>query len=230
MAGTRNTNALWVQLILADQWFRNVQLKAVQTAFEPLEPTAPEDDEQRKEVELTQQAGDQALKGGRYDEAIELYSKAINLDSANVTTRYQKVSALLSKGIYSAAVQEASIAVRVVPKNVWAWHYLGIACLQAGCFSRATTSFETALALAEPGKVPAGLRDGLAMSHTEPGSAKAADERENPEMCWMAVSTISQQQNKGSSVLRKRCNGRILTRSASIRGESVMMSQRANAG
>jgi tetratricopeptide (TPR) repeat protein len=123
------TNALWVQLILADQWFRNVQLKAAQAAFEPLEPTAPEDDEQRKEVEMTRQAGDRALKGGRYDEAIELYSRAINLHSANATTRYQKVSALLSKGIYSAAMQEASIAARVAPKNVWAWHYLGIACL-----------------------------------------------------------------------------------------------------
>jgi hypothetical protein len=39
------TTALWVQLSIADQWSRNVQLKAVQTASEPLEPTAPEDDE-----------------------------------------------------------------------------------------------------------------------------------------------------------------------------------------
>jgi tetratricopeptide (TPR) repeat protein len=146
---------------------------------------------------MTGQAGDRALKCGRYFEAIELYSRAINLHSANATTRYQKVRALVSKGIYSAAVQEAFIAVRVAPKNVWAWHYLGIACLQAGCFSRATTSFETAFVLAEPGRVPTGLRDGLAMSHTESGSAKAADERKSPEVCCMAASTISQQQIEG---------------------------------
>jgi hypothetical protein len=35
------------------------------------------------------------------------------------------------------------------------------------------------------------------MSHTEPGSAKAADERKSPEVCWMVAWNISQQQIEG---------------------------------
>ncbi|KAL2859331.1 hypothetical protein BJX68DRAFT_261769 [Aspergillus pseudodeflectus] len=82
------SNSLWVQLILADQSSHNVQLKAVQTAFDPLETTGQEDYEQHKDIEMTRQAGDQVLEGRGYDNPISLYSKAINLDSANATTRW----------------------------------------------------------------------------------------------------------------------------------------------
>jgi tetratricopeptide (TPR) repeat protein len=191
------TNGLWAQLIVADQWFRNVQLKTVQTAFDPSKPTPPANDEERGLVEMTRRAGDRALEGGRSDKAIELYSMAIGMDPTNATTRCQKIRALLAKGIYSAAVQEASVAVRVAPKSIWAWHYLGLAYLQAECFTRAKTSFEKALALVESGRVPSGLREALTKTQEEVASGKALFKNKQPGVCWMGVSTISQQQIEG---------------------------------
>jgi tetratricopeptide (TPR) repeat protein len=191
------SNALWAQSIVADQWFRNVQLKTVQTAFDSSKPTPPANDEGRGLVEMTRRAGDRALEVGRYDEAIELYSMAIGMDPTNATTRCQKVRALLAKGIYAAAVQEASVAVRVVPKSMWAWHYLGLAYLQAECFTRAKTSFEKALALVESGRVPSDLREALTKTPEEIASGKAPFENKQPGVCWMGVSTISQQQIEG---------------------------------
>jgi tetratricopeptide (TPR) repeat protein len=184
------SNALWAQFIVADQWFRNVALKTVQTAFDPSKPTPPANDEERGLVEMTRRAGDRALEGGRYDEAIELYSMAIGQDPTNATTRCQKTRALLAKGIYAAAV-------RVAPKSMWAWHYLGLAYLQAECFTRAKTSFEKAFALVESGKVPSGLHEALTKRQEEIASGKAPFENKQPGVCWMGVSTISKQQIEG---------------------------------
>ncbi|KAL2784771.1 hypothetical protein BJX66DRAFT_343702 [Aspergillus keveii] len=167
------SNALWAQFIVDDQWFRNVALKTVQTAFDPSKPTPPANDEERGLVEMTRRAGDRALEGGRYDEAIELYTMAIGQDPTNATTRCQKIRALLAKGIYAAAVQEASVAVRVTPKSMWAWHYLGLAYLQAECFMRAKTSFEKAFALVESGKVPSSLHEALTKRQEEIANGKA---------------------------------------------------------
>ncbi|KAJ0423185.1 hypothetical protein BJY00DRAFT_310313 [Aspergillus carlsbadensis] len=190
-------NALWVQLIVADQWFRNVQLKAVRTVFEPSKPAIPATDEEGKAVEMTRCAGDRALECERYDKAIELYTRAIELDSTNATTRCQKVRALLAKGIYSAAVQEACIAARDAQKSKWAWHYLGLAYLQAGAFTRAKASFEMALSLVDAGQVPSGLHEALTKAQEEIDSGKAPYENKHPVVCWMGVSTISQQQIEG---------------------------------
>jgi hypothetical protein len=101
-------------------------------------------------------------------------------------------------GIHSAAVQEASVAVRVTPASTWAWNYLGLAYLQAECFTRAKTSFEKALALVDSGKVPSGLHGALTETQEEIASGKAPFENKQPGVCWMGVSAISQQQIEGS--------------------------------
>ncbi|KAL3444302.1 hypothetical protein BJX65DRAFT_311080 [Aspergillus insuetus] len=175
------TNGLWAQLIVADQWF----------------PNTPANDEERGLVEMMRRAGDSTLEAGRYNEAIELYSMAIGMDPTNATTRCQKIRALLAKGIYSTAVKEASVAVRVAPTSMWAWHYLGLAYLQAECFTRADISFAKALALVESGKVPSGQYEALTKTQEEIASEKAPFENKQPELCWMGVSTISQQQIEG---------------------------------
>ncbi|KAL2827259.1 hypothetical protein BJY01DRAFT_255760 [Aspergillus pseudoustus] len=190
-------NDLWVQLIVADQWFRNVQLKPVNTVFEPDKPTTPVNDKEREAVEAARRVGDGALEGGRYDEAIKLYSTAIELDSANATTRCQKVRALLEKGIYPAAVQEASVAVRVAPTSVWAWYYLGAACLQAETYSRAKAAFETAIARSQPGKVPSDLQQARSKTQAAIDAGKAVGENKSPDVGWMAVSLVAERQVEG---------------------------------
>jgi tetratricopeptide (TPR) repeat protein len=52
---------------------------------------------------------------------------------------------LLEKGDHSAAIENFTVATSILPTNALAWHFLGVACHQAGRTAEAETAYQRAL-------------------------------------------------------------------------------------
>jgi small glutamine-rich tetratricopeptide repeat-containing protein alpha len=110
------------------------------------------------EAEKFKQAGNAQMSSKGYDAAIELYNKAVSLDSTNPVYYSNRAAAYSSKGDHLSAVGDAEKAISVDPKFVRAYHRLGHAQYSLGDFKASASAFERGLKL-EPGN--AGLKSGF---------------------------------------------------------------------
>lgn len=65
------------------------------------------------------------MSGKSYDEAIETYTQAIELDSTNPVYYSNRAAAHSSKGDHLSAIGDAEKAIEVDPSYVKAYHRLG---------------------------------------------------------------------------------------------------------
>ncbi|KAF9786052.1 putative stress-induced protein STI1 [Thelephora terrestris] len=112
----------------------------------PAGPTA----EDKASAEKLKQKGNTLMSGKKYDEAIQSYTEAINLDSTNPVYFSNRAAAYSSKGDHLLAVGDAEKAIEVEPSYVKAYHRLGHAHYSLGDFKEASAAFQRGLDV-EPG-------------------------------------------------------------------------------
>ena len=81
--------------------------------------------EDKANADKLKQEGNALMSGKNYDEAIETYTKAIELDSTNPDYYYNRATAHSSKGDYLSATSDAEKAIEVDPSYVKAYYRLG---------------------------------------------------------------------------------------------------------
>jgi hypothetical protein len=84
-------------------------------------PTA----EDKAKAEKLKQEGNSLMSSKKYDEAIEMYNKAIALDSSNPVFYSNRAAAYSSKGDHLAAIGDANAAIKVDASFSKAYHRLG---------------------------------------------------------------------------------------------------------
>jgi tetratricopeptide (TPR) repeat protein len=62
---------------------------------------------------------------GRYSDAIEAYSQAINLNATSVTAWFKKAISYYKDERYSAALEAIQKTTELDPQNATAWYYQG---------------------------------------------------------------------------------------------------------
>jgi len=85
------------------------------------------------------------MSGKQYDKAIDSYTKAIALDSANPVYYSNRAAAYSSKQDHQSAITDAEKAVEVDPSFSKAYHRLGHAHYSLGDFPAAATAFRQGL-------------------------------------------------------------------------------------
>jgi small glutamine-rich tetratricopeptide repeat-containing protein alpha len=86
--------------------------------------SAPSADAKAK-AEKLKQTGNTHMTVKKYDEAIDAYTKAIALDSANPVYYSNRAAAYASKGDHASAILDSEKAIEVDPKFVKAYSRLG---------------------------------------------------------------------------------------------------------
>lgn len=76
--------------------------------------------------------GNEAIKAGKFREAVEQYTKAIELDSENATFYANRAIAYTKMGQYDKAVSDAEDAIGVDPRHMKAYSIGGTALLLKG--------------------------------------------------------------------------------------------------
>lgn len=84
-------------------------------------PTADD----KANADKLKQKGNSLMSGKKYDEAIQSYTEAINLDSTNPVYYSNRAAAYSSKGDHLLAIGDANMAIEKDPKYVKAYHRLG---------------------------------------------------------------------------------------------------------
>ncbi|KAF9498108.1 TPR-like protein [Pleurotus eryngii] len=79
----------------------------------------------KAQAEKFKQEGNSLMSSKKYDEAIDMYTKAVNLDSTNPVYYSNRAAAHSSKGDHLSAVGDAEKAIEVDPKFTKAYHRLG---------------------------------------------------------------------------------------------------------
>ncbi|KAG1773020.1 TPR-like protein, partial [Suillus occidentalis] len=123
----------------------------------PSTPSAPSADAKAK-AEKLKQTGNTHMTVKKYDEAIDAYTKAIALDSANPVYYSNRAAAYASKGDHASAILDSEKAIEVDPKFVKAYSRLGHAQYTLGDYKAAAAAFKKGVEL-DP--TNANLKSGL---------------------------------------------------------------------
>jgi len=81
---------------------------------------------------------------GNYDEALQAYEKATDLDSSMAVAWYGKGAALFSLGRYNEALQSSNKAIGLKPELAEAWNNKGAALYNLGRYDEALLAYEKA--------------------------------------------------------------------------------------
>ncbi|KAH9476040.1 Small glutamine-rich tetratricopeptide repeat-containing protein 2 [Psilocybe cubensis] len=132
-------------LIVQDLWLRNVEivLRDIRIAPQPL--VTPEN---RIKAEVFKDQGNEALKNGQWQKAVDSYTEALKIDSNNAVYFSNRSAALLSLEDFDGAVYDAFVATRLDPKYAKAWSRLGLAELKRGYGNKAKAAYERAIEVA----------------------------------------------------------------------------------
>lgn len=96
----------------------------VASSSAPPKPIGPTEEDKANADKLKQE-GNNLMSRKNYDEAIQSYTKAINLDSTNPVYYSNRAAAHSSKGDHLLAVGDATKAIEIDPAYVKAYHRLG---------------------------------------------------------------------------------------------------------
>lgn len=103
--------------------------------------------ESHKDALMHREKADKALREGRYEESIEEYKKAIELDSDSAELQHALGLAYLKLGDRTKAIDAFKEAIRLKPGWAEAHYDLGRSHYEVGEYETAATSFEEAIRL-----------------------------------------------------------------------------------
>jgi len=92
-------------------------------------------------------SADIKCKEGQYEEAIEEYSKAIELEPMNTLAYEHRGVAKASLRQYEEAIKDYNIAIELEPKNKLAYEHRGIAKANMGLYESAIEDYQTVLTI-----------------------------------------------------------------------------------
>ncbi|KAK4451186.1 small glutamine-rich tetratricopeptide repeat-containing protein 2 [Podospora aff. communis PSN243] len=148
-------------LIVSDLWLKHVEIVLAEQKIGVKELKKAETPEEKAKAEDFKNKGNEALKKGEFQKAVDLYTEAITIDLTNAIYRCNRAAALLELERWEDAEEDAYITTHLDPKYPKAWSRLGLAILKQGHAKRAKKAFEKALELAGREATPQ-MRKGLA--------------------------------------------------------------------
>ena len=155
------TERILSTLIVTDLWLKHVEITLAEQEVPFGDLKKPETAEEKAKAEEFKNKGNEALKKGESQRAVDLYTEAMKIDLTNAIYRCNRSAALIEMQKFEDAEQDAYLATRLDPKYAKAWSRLGLAVLKQGHAKRAKKAYEQAVQLA--GKdATAQARKGLA--------------------------------------------------------------------
>lgn len=132
-------------LIISDLWVRNVQI-----VREPLVPPEAfkkkaESPEEEAQAEAFKEKGNVAMNAKKYQEAVDFYTKALEIGGSNAVYVCNRSSANFCLEKYEEALFDAWIARELDPAYSKAWARLGAALLKTGTLDAAVEAYEAAV-------------------------------------------------------------------------------------
>jgi len=158
------TGRILASMIISDLWLKNVRI--VLADYEPVAVERAKSEADRTRAEEFKAQGNDALKKGELQKAVELYTEALKLDNGNAMYRCNRSAALLGLEKWDYAEEDALVAVRLDPKYAKAWSRLGMARLKMGHAKRAKEAYEYAISIAGS-ETTTQMRQGLADSEAK---------------------------------------------------------------
>ena len=171
------TSRVLASLIIADLWVENCEFIPRPTHITNEELKQAETPKDRAKAEDFKEKGNKALGAENFQEAVELYTKAMEIDLSNPIYRSNRSAALFSLGMYEDAYDDAWLATELDPKNAEAWARLGAAHLKLNDLEAAVQAYKTAIQIA--GKnVTAAMKQGLTNAKAKTEEAQNAFDNE----------------------------------------------------
>merc|ERR1712013_241273 len=120
-------------------------------------------DDERKRVEAVaeKERGNAAFKAGKWDQAIERYTRGMQLDPSNCVLPANRAMALLKKSQYGAAEADCTLALSIDPTYVKALQRRASAKTGLGKLSQAVTDYDEVLRLESGNKAAQAERSKL---------------------------------------------------------------------
>jgi len=120
-------------------------------------------DDERKRVEAVaeKERGNAAFKAGKWDQAIERYTRGMQLDPSNCVLPANRAMALLKKSQYGAAEADCTLALSIDPTYVKALQRRASARTGLGKLSQAVTDYDEVLRLESGNKAAQAERSKL---------------------------------------------------------------------
>jgi len=91
--------------------------------------------------------GHEAAKRGGHDEAIELYTRAIEARESDTRAWFNRGISLVEIGEYDRAIDDFTVVLEREPENAWAWSNRGVAHVLLGELEPARSDLDRALEL-----------------------------------------------------------------------------------
>jgi tetratricopeptide (TPR) repeat protein len=105
--------------------------------------TSTDNDAQR--VEAYKKQGNLQFTSGKYNEAVDLYSKGIELDGENHILYGNRAASYLKMEMYVQALRDAQMSVQIEPKWIKGYHRAATAYIALGRLNEAIEQYEKAL-------------------------------------------------------------------------------------
>lgn len=157
------TDRILGTLIISDLWLKHIEIILVEAKVPTKDLKKAETAEEKAKAEAFKTQGNDALKKGEFQTAVDLYTEAMKIDLTSAIYRSNRSAALLELQQYEDAEEDAYISTQLDPKYAKAWSRLGLAALKQGHAKRAKKAFERAIQMA--GKdATAQMRKGLSDS------------------------------------------------------------------
>ncbi|MCH4903838.1 tetratricopeptide repeat protein [Cylindrospermopsis raciborskii CHAB3438] len=107
--------------------------------------------------------GNGFLDRGRYEEALQLYNRAIEIEKDSVPSWVNRGNALLSLKQYEEALRSYNQAIALRPNKNEAWYNRGNALSALGRYEEAIRSYNESIVI-EPNKFEAWINKGIALT------------------------------------------------------------------
>ncbi|GIZ42889.1 hypothetical protein CKM354_000613700 [Cercospora kikuchii] len=136
-------------LIVSDQWIKNVRV-VLKPAPVPEEfKKIPNSAEDAAKADAYNREGETIMQQGKDQEAVDLFTKAIEIGGSNLVYILNRSGAYLKLSKHAEALYDAFIAKEMDPKSAKAWGCMGAALLLLNHLDPALEAYTTAVQLAD---------------------------------------------------------------------------------
>merc|ERR1712012_213334 len=155
----------------------------VEKDVEEEEDENEEVDDERKRVEAVaeKERGNAAFKAGKWDQAIERYTRGMQLDPSNCVLPANRAMALLKKSQYGAAEADCTLALSIDPTYVEALQRRASARTGLGKLSQAVTDYDEVLRLESGNRATQAERSKLINRMKEKPNDESSKEQRPPK-------------------------------------------------
>ena len=141
------TGRVLLSVITADSWFKNVlivQKPLPSTTSNSKSQTSPED---QAASDRLKEKGNESLAAKNYQDAVDHYTKAIEIDATNAIYRCNRAAAFACQDKHEESFIDASAALELKPEYAKAWARLGAALAKLKNLDDALEAYSTAIRL-----------------------------------------------------------------------------------